>query len=171
MSILYLFQFLDTEAVAPISPINIPQQFLPLAFAAALYPTFSSQMAGDQTALKQTFDSSIWYMLILSVPIAFGLWAVAPEAVQLAGSEYAASAIVLQSLVFVLIPIFLDFPVGSLLNAADRQSTKTWLMGITMVINIILNALFIPQFGIVGAAYAALVSFSFFCRALLLSQV
>ncbi len=161
---IFISKFLDTEAVGIYSiayKYTYAFQFLPLAFVAALYPTFSSQMAGDQTALKQTFDSSIWYMLILSVPIAFGLWAVAPEAVQLAGSEYAASAIVLQSLVFVLIPIFLDFPVGSLLNAADRQSTKTWLMGITMVINIILNALFIPQFGIVGAAYAALVSFSF----------
>ena len=68
---------------------------------------------------------------------------------------------VLQVLIIVLLPIFLDFPIGSLLNAADKQATKTVIMGLTMVVNVLANVLLIPIFGIMGAAYAALLSFWF----------
>ncbi|MBI2475134.1 flippase [Candidatus Uhrbacteria bacterium] len=135
-------------------------QFLPLAFIAALYPNLSSLIDSDNENLSKTFNRSMWYMLILSTPIVFGLWLIAPNVVLLAGDSYSASAPVLSVLIFVLFPIFLDFPIGSLLNAANKQSTKTTIMGITMVLNIILNVLFIPNFGIKGAAYAALISFS-----------
>ena len=100
-------------------------------------------------------------MAILSAPIVFGLYAIAPEAIRLAGDGYEQAVPVLQALIFVLIPIFLDFPIGSLLNASGKQATKTAIMGGTMVINIILNAMLIPKVGILGAAYAALVSFVF----------
>ena len=75
------------------------------------------------------------------------------------GREYAGAAPVLQVLIFVLLPIFLDFPIGSLLNASGRQSTKTAIMGATMVINVVLNILLIPRFGILGAALAGLACF------------
>lgn len=100
-------------------------------------------------------------MALLSAPIVFGLSAIAAEAVLLAGEGYAQATIVLQTLIFVLIPIFLDFPIGALLNACGKQATKTAIMGVTMVINIVLNAILIPYVGILGAAYAALTSFVF----------
>jgi len=137
-------------------------QFVPLAFVAALYPGLSALVKKrDSKELAKTFDNAIWYMALIGAPIVFGLWAIAPDVVGLAGEGYTAAAPVLATLVFVLIPIFLDFPVGSLLNAADRQKTKTTIMGITLVINATLNVIFIPIFGIIGAAYAALISFSF----------
>lgn len=136
-------------------------QFLPLAFIAALYPNLSSLFQIDTSKLQQTFQRAMWYMLILATPIVFGIWLIAPQAVLLAGESYSESAPVLSILIFVLLPIFLDFPIGSLLNAANRQATKTAIMGATMILNIILNAIFIPAFGIIGAAFASLISFSF----------
>ena len=136
-------------------------QFLPLAFTAALYPGLSANVAHDQSALKQMLMRGMWYMMILATPIVLGLWVIAPEAVLLAGESYASSAPVLRVLIFVLIPIFLDFPIGSLLNAANRQTTKTAIMGITMVLNVILNAVLIPQHGLMGAAIAGIASFTF----------
>ncbi len=136
-------------------------QFLPMAFVAALYPGMSALVGKDLPRLRQLFDDAIWYVAVLAVPISFGLFAIAPDAVALAGEGYDDAVPVLQALIFVLIPIFLDFPVGSLLNAADRQGTKTAIMGVTMVLNVILNALLIPMFGVIGAAYAALASFLF----------
>ena len=79
----------------------------------------------------------------------------------MAGEGYEAATVVLQSLIFVLIPIFLDFPIGALLNASGKQTIKTAIMGVTMVINIVFNTVLIPQIGILGAAYAALASFIF----------
>ncbi len=159
----FISKFLDATAVGLYGlayKFTYAFQFLPLAFIAALYPNLSSLIDSKNQNLVQTFHRSMWYMLILSTPIVFGLWLIAPHVVLLAGDSYSASAPVLSVLVFALFPIFLDFPIGSLLNAANKQSTKTAIMCVTMVINIVLNALFIPVFGIIGAAYAALISFS-----------
>jgi len=136
-------------------------QFLPLAFVAALYPGLSELIEKDLTALRHIFEKAMWYMAVLVTPIVFGLWAIAFYVVRLAGEGYAASGPVLAILVFALFPIFLDYPIGSLLNAAYRQSTKTVIMGITMMINVLLNVWLIPLVGVPGAAIAALVSFSF----------
>jgi O-antigen/teichoic acid export membrane protein len=161
---IFISKFLSTTAVgiyAIAYKFTYAFQFLPLAFIAALYPGLSALIGKDSQGLNQMFNKAMWYMMIIAIPITFGLWAVAPEVVLLAGDSYAESAVVLQLLVFVLIPIFLDFPIGSLLNAADRQVTKTTIMGFAMVINVVLNALLIPSIGILGAAWAALISFSF----------
>ncbi len=136
-------------------------QFLPLAFIAALYPALSEQIYRNREEALKTFHKAMWYMMLLVTPIVLGLYVIADEVILLAGEEYALAIPVFQMLIFVLFPIFLDFPIGSLLNAANRQTTKTTILGITMVVNIGLNLLFVPKFGIMGAAYAALISFSF----------
>jgi O-antigen/teichoic acid export membrane protein len=161
---IFISKLIDTTAVGIYSiayKFTYAFQFLPLAFVAALYPGLSALVGKNPKGLEQTFMKSMWYMMILAVPITFGIWLIAPEMVLLAGDGYRASAPVLRVLVLVLIPIFLDFPIGSLLNASGRQATKTAIMGVTMLINIVLNALLIPQFQILGAAYAGLASFIF----------
>lgn len=136
-------------------------QFLPLAFIGALYPTMSAQVK-DPEALKKTFLSAEWYLALLAAPVVFGLFALAPEIIQFFyGSKFAAAAPTLQILVFALLFIFLDFPIGALLNASGRQALKTGIMGVTMVINLVANLLLIPRLGIPGAAVSALISFSF----------
>ncbi|MBU0614002.1 flippase [Patescibacteria group bacterium] len=136
-------------------------QFLPLAFVAALYPTMSAQ-SNDEKALKETLLNAFWYMGLMVFPIVFGIWALAPEIIHMFyGIEFAESALTLQILIFVLLFIFLDFPIGSLLNATDRQKQKTGIMGLTMVVNIVSNFIFIPIYGPTGAAIAGLLSFTF----------
>jgi len=161
---LFLSHFAGTAAVGVYSvayKFTYAFQFLPMAFIAALYPGMSAIVGKDPEQLAALFNRAMWYLAILAMPITLGLSVVASDAVRLAGSDYDGAAPVLRVLVFVLMPIFLDFPVGSLLNAADRQGTKTAIMGITMVINVILNAIFIPFLGAMGAALSALVSFWF----------
>ncbi len=137
-------------------------QFIPMAFIAALYPTLSTLLAEkNEQALARTFDHAMWYSAIIAAPVVFGIWAIAPEVVRLAGEDYGHAAPVLAVLIFGLLPIFLDFPIGSLLNAANRQSTKTALMGATMIINVSLNFWLIPERGLMGASIAAVVSFVF----------
>jgi Membrane protein involved in the export of O-antigen and teichoic acid len=71
--------------------------------------------------------------------------------------QYLPSVPIMMLLAWCLIPAFLDFPVGALLNAARRQNTQTALMGVTMVIGVALNLILIPRFGGMGSATAALV--------------
>jgi O-antigen/teichoic acid export membrane protein len=161
---IFISKMLDTTAVglyAIAYKFTYAFQFLPLAFVAALFPGMSAVAGKDQETLERILCRSLWYMAIISAPIVFGLYAIAPEAIALAGEGYEQAVGLLQTLVFVLIPIFLDFPIGALLNASGKQSIKTAIMGVTMVINIVLNAILIPHVGILGAVYAALASFIF----------
>ncbi len=136
-------------------------QFLPLAFVGALYPAMSAE-AHDPVALKKTFLKAEWYVALLAAPIVFGLFSIAPELIQIVyGTAYAPAIPTLEILVFVLLFIYMDFPMGSLLNSTNNQHIKTAIMGVTMVINIISNLILIPLLGIPGAAFSALLCFSF----------
>lgn len=161
---IFLSVFVGTVAVGIYSvayKFTYSLQFVPMAFVAALYPGMSELAVKDRVQLARLFHDAMWYMCLLAVPMVFGLWSIAPEAIAIAGGDYGASAPVLQVLIFALLPIFLDFPIGSLLNATDRQKTKTAIMGVTMVINAVLNALLIPHYGVMGAAIAGVASFAF----------
>lgn len=161
---IFISKLMDTAALGIYSiayKFTYAFQFIPLAFIAALYPGLSAVVGKNPVQLKKMFDRAMWYMMVIVTPIVLGIWLIAPNVVLLAGDEYVSAAPILQLLILVLIPIFLDFPIGSLLNAANRQTTKTIIMGITMVINVVLNAVLIPVLGLNGAVYAALFSFSF----------
>lgn len=136
-------------------------QFLPLAFVGTLYPTLAAK-AHEPQELKRILLDALWYMALLASPIVFGLFSLAPEIIaRFYGADFAESALSLSVLVFVLLFIFLDFPIGSLLNATGRQAQKTTIMGLVMVVNIVANLVLIPRVGVVGASMAALLSFSF----------
>ncbi len=134
-------------------------QFLPLAFIGALYPRMSL-LAKNPDELKSVFLHAQWYLALLASPIVFGIAALAPEIVQTVyGNDYGASILSLMLLIFVLLPIFCDFPIGALLNATGRQMTKTKIMGMTMIINVAANMVLIPWMSIPGASVSAIISF------------
>ncbi|MBI2551219.1 flippase [Candidatus Uhrbacteria bacterium] len=159
---IFLSKFIGTEAVAVYGvayKLTYAFQFIPLAFVAALYPRLSHLIANEKERVKEVMQGAFRYLTLLGAPIVFGIAALAPDIVRLAGHGYMSSAPVLRILVFVLLPIFLDFPIGSLLNASDRQGTKTSIFGVVMGINVISNFILIPLFGVTGAAMAAILSF------------
>lgn len=133
-------------------------QFLPLSFIGALYPSMSAA-ADDPERLKKIFYDAEWYLALLCAPIVFGIFALAPDILQIFKPEYASALLPLSVLIFTLLFIFLDFPIGCLLNATHRQNEKTAIMGVVMVVNIAANYLLIPRLGIVGASVAAVISF------------
>lgn len=137
-------------------------QFLPLAFMGALYPAMSALVGKDTSRLRHLYDDAVWYLALLSTPIVFGLASIADQLVPAFYSpEFSEAILPLQLLVFVLLLAFFDFPTGSLLSAANRQGTKTVIMGFTMAINIVANLLLIPAMGVPGASVASLISFAF----------
>lgn len=134
-------------------------QFIPLAFVAALYPAFSYFWQNDRASLHATFSKACQYLLIISLPIVFGTYAVAPRLISdVYTTSYGGSTVPLLLLISSLPFLFLNFPIGSLLNACDRQRRQTWHLGVTMVVNILLNLLLIPLWGPSGAALASLMS-------------
>lgn len=134
-------------------------QFIPLAFSASLYPAMSASWKKDDERLTKLFEESTFFLALLVFPIAFGTIGVADKLIlTVYGNEFFESAKVLQVLMAALIFVFLNFPVGSLLNAAHKQNINTRNQGIAMVCSIILNFILIPLWGFVGAGLAFFIS-------------
>ena len=139
--------------------ITFSLQFIPMAFVASLYPAFSSYFVSNKELLKKTFEKSMVYLGIISVPVCLGVIALAkPLMLKVYTIEYAPSILPLQILIISLVFLFLNFPLGSLLNACNRQTRNTVHIGIVMVINIVLNVILIPKYSYIGAAIASSIS-------------
>ncbi len=136
-------------------------QFLPLTFTAALYPALAAAWSRkEHTQLKQTFTGSLRLMAAVGFPLSAGLSALAPRIIPLVyGNAFLGAVAPFEILPWVLLPIFMDFPVGSLLNATHRAHLKTTAMVGTVLINVVLNAVLVPSMGPVGAAWAGVFSF------------
>lgn len=161
---LFLKFFHDVTAVgiyAVAYKLTYALQFLPLTFTAALYPALSAAFAkGEKEDVHHTFFGALRLMAAAGFVMTSGLSALAPRLIPLVyGPEYLAAIPALTVLPWVLLPIFMDFPIGALLNASHRAHLKTTAMVCTMVINIVLNLILVPLYGPVGAAWAGVVSF------------
>jgi len=134
-------------------------QFIPLAFIASLYPAFADYFVRSKDLLKQTFNKSLLYLGIIAVPMTFGALVLGRSLILLFYSEkFSASVLPLVILMIGLPFLFLNFPLGSLLNACDRQRRNTWHLAIVMIVNVILNFVLIPRYSYNGAAVASTVS-------------
>lgn len=142
--------------------LTLAFQFVPMALVASLYPTLSYYFKNSHENLLKTFESSLRYLLVLAIPLAFGIGFLSDKIIlSLYGKEFEPSIIPLQILVVGLVFAFLSFPVGSLLNACNRQITQTIILGLTMLLNIILNLFLIPRFDVIGASITASISYFF----------
>jgi O-antigen/teichoic acid export membrane protein len=143
-------------------------QFLPMAFMASLYPAFASYWKEEKEAEKKainhngltatpsrlviSFERAINYLIIISLPISIGIIALADKIILFFKSEYMEAVLPLRLVMVALFFIFINFPIGALLNACDRQKINTRNMGITLVVSIILNLILIPRAQAIGAA-------------------
>lgn len=134
-------------------------QILPAALAAAIFPAMSAYYLSSKEKLKETFENSLSYLTLIGVPLAVGIAILAqPLVVRIWGGAWESSAGALQILAVGLLFLFLNYPVGYLLNATNRQTRNTVHIGIAMVVNVIANILLVPQYTFLGASFAATVS-------------
>ncbi len=134
-------------------------QFVPAAVAAAIFPAMSAYFVSSKELLAKTFNRAMFYLLIISVPLAVGIFVLADTIILKAYKKaFEASIIPLQILIVSIVFVFLNYPVGYLLNATDRQTRNTVHIGIVMVLNLVLNLLLIPRYTFIGAAVASTIS-------------
>jgi O-antigen/teichoic acid export membrane protein len=133
-------------------------QFLPMAFIASLYPAMSYYWNNNKKQLKVSFRRSIDYLILISVPISIGIFFLADKIILIFNDGYQGAVWPLKISILSLIFIFINFPIGSLLNACDRQSRNTRNMFITLISSIVLNLILIPRFQALGASIVVLFS-------------
>jgi len=133
-------------------------QFLPLAFVASLFPAMSSYWQNNRRQLSITFERAMNYLIIISLPVSAGGVILADKIIIIFKSGYNDAILPLQIAMAAVIFMFLNFPVGSLLNACDRQKTNTINMGVALAASIILNLILIPRYQAVGASLTVLLT-------------
>lgn len=160
IDVVMLSKMLGSQAVGwygVAAKITFAFQFIPMAFAASLYPAMSNFFVHDKVRLQKIFEKGMLYLAMLALPIGAGLMSIANVFVsKVYGASYQPSVLPLQIMAASLIFSFLGFPIGSLLNGCHRQNVQTAAMGATMILNIIMNLILIPRIGIIGSAIAAL---------------
>ncbi len=139
-------------------------QFLPMAFIASLYPAFAAYWSFNREQLAITFERAINYLIVISLPIMIGVVALSDKIVIIFKQDFNQSILLLRISMLSLLFIFLNFPIGALLNACDKQHINTRNMGITLVFSIILNLILIPFYqnnfnnGAIGASITVVLS-------------
>lgn len=132
---------------------------LPGAFATSFYPAMSHYFMHNKKELAQLFEKAMFYLIIISLPIAVGAGILAETiVVYIYGPVFGAAGMALQVFMLGLIFTFCNYPVGNLLNACNKQTLNTLNMGIALIINIVLNLILIPKLNYMGASIAAVVS-------------
>ncbi|MEI7497759.1 MAG: flippase [Candidatus Falkowbacteria bacterium] len=127
-------------------------QFLPAAFSASLYPAFANYWQHNKEQLAITFERGMKYLAIISLPISVGTIAITEQILHLFKGGFDGAFWPVRICIISLPFLFLNFAVGALLNASDRQKINTRNMLIVTVVSIGLNFLLIPSYKAIGAS-------------------
>lgn len=120
---------------------------LPAALVAAIYPAMSEAFVHDKERLARIFKDSMQYLMVIFIPVMVILIVLGHTLIlSFYHHVWEDAAWPLRVLAIGIPFVFLNFPVGYLLNASNRQTTNTINTAITVTVNIILNLLFIKEF-------------------------
>lgn len=137
-------------------------QFIPVVFMASIYPLMSTLFMTSLEKLEKVFSKTFKYLLLISLPISFGISVLADKIILLMyKEEYLGAIPALMILAFMTIFVFLNFVTGTLLNAINKQKTNMYIDACGMILNISLNCFLIPLFSLSGAAFASVITISF----------
>ncbi len=132
---------------------------IPLAIRTALYPLMSRYHSQEPDKLTFLYERVGRYLAALSLPMAAGVTLLAEPIITLVfGPDFAPAIPVLQISIWAIVFLFLNVPHSRLMLVRNRQRAASWMTGIAMAANILLNILLIPRLGINGAAIARLIS-------------
>ncbi len=128
---------------------------VPHSFGRALYPLFSKLFTSEKKALKKTYKHSLRYLLSLSLPLSLGLFVIGGRILSFIYSEeYSSTIRVFKTLVWMLPFLFMNGSLNMVLWSSERTLDSSKNLFYATVSLAVLGVLFIPFYGIVGAALA-----------------
>jgi len=127
-------------------------------------PTFGEQKAnGELNRAASLYERSFTYIVALYAPAAAGVVLVADPTINLIfGSDYAGAVPVLQIFSLFVVVRALDSITSDALDYLGRARERAIAKGTLAVGNFVLNLIFIPMFGVVGAAVATVITDSIY---------
>jgi len=135
--------------------------FIPNIIMPSLFPAIINAKMSSEEIYHSRIRKLSLLLLVLSVGVASLTTIFAPLIMRLIyGSAFIGGAIILQIYVWSSVGTFLGNLAMNYLIAENKKKLLALINFVPMVINIILNLMFIPKYGIVGSAYATLISYT-----------
>jgi len=155
-------EMLDTEAVgnyAVAVKLSEVWYFIPTIITGSLFPAIINAKKISENLyherLRKLYSLMIWLAMGIAIPITF----LANDVIRiLFGTQYQAAADVLQIYIWASVFVFLGVASSQYLIAENYTKISFFRTIIGTVVNIILNVILIPMYGINGAAIATLAS-------------
>ncbi len=135
--------------------------FIPRAVTMILFPMTSELWAKDDVKrVSEGVRLIHTYLLFLTQPFVFAVFVYAEEFITLFfGQEYVSGALAFQILLFGVLLEVISAANESIISASGRPYKVTVIILISAAVNIVLNFILIPRYGIVGAALATAASY------------
>jgi O-antigen/teichoic acid export membrane protein len=135
--------------------------FIPVVIAASLFPAIiNAKKVSEElyyARLQKLYDFMVWMAIAIAIPMSFASdWLVKI----LYGTHYYEAGPVLLIHAWAGILVFLGVASGKWYISENLQILYFWRVFCGMIINIILNLILIPKYGINGAAYSILASYT-----------
>ncbi|MBQ2681365.1 MAG: flippase [Eggerthellaceae bacterium] len=143
------FEYSDKLSKMPMAVIT--------AMGTVMLPRMASQLSsGNRDGALNLLEDSIWAMLAMSMALAFGIMAIAPEFAPVFLGEEFASCDVIMAVIAIVIPMIATTNVigRQYLVPTGRDAMYTASVCIGAVVNIAVNLALIPRMGALGAAIA-----------------
>jgi len=139
--------------------ITLTLVFIPIAFTASIFPITSRLFVSSHQSLKFAFERSFKYLLITGVTLALLVTILSDELILcIYGYEFKLSSSCLKILIWTNIFLFINFAFGNLLRSINKQFVITYIVAITVALNVILNLALIPRYSFIGASWATLIA-------------
>lgn len=129
---------------------------IPNLIASVLFPVFA-RMVGQKKAVHSFFQKGFIGLLLLGGVMGFIILLTKPFLLWMA-PQYSSALPILNVLVFILIFLFPSLWSDFVLVAFHKQRQNFLITISAAALNLLLNLLLIPIFGILGAAYASIIS-------------
>ncbi len=125
----------------------------------ALYPTLSRKFSRNPRTLPPLYERILKYLLVLSLPMAVGVFFTADSWVTLLyGRAFEPARVALSILIWVVPLAFVSEFFRTVLMATSRERVAVRGLALVVMANILLNLWWIPLYGFLGAAVISVVS-------------
>jgi O-antigen/teichoic acid export membrane protein len=122
-------------------------------FNTSLYPSLARQAVNDPGQLPKIYQRSLGYLILLALPIAVGVWALADQLVLLLfKAAYQPATPALQIVIWVLPWMFASEFLGYIVLISGQEKYVARSVLISTGFNVVLNLFMVPVFGFIGAA-------------------
>lgn len=133
--------------------------FIPNVFSIVALPVFSKLHTSSKNSLKFAYQKSFKYLFILGIPISVGTTLLANEFILLIyGSGFSESILAFQILIWAIPFIFLRYISKIILVSINKQDILLKIIFFSMILNIILNLVLIPQYSFIGASVVTVIT-------------